>query len=168
MIRTLYPVRGCWSGMLYVSPRPRGGDWLEDEVAGWRQSGIDTVVSLLTGEEERELDIQSEADTAKKQGIRFLSCPINDREAPSAISTTFEVLHTIHRDLQEGKKVLVHCRQGIGRSGLIAASLLIRDGMEPQLAIEQVATARGIRIPETADQEEWIYQIAAKCKMNQF
>lgn len=43
-----YWVNGPWLGKLAIGPRPRGGDWLEDEVSAWRLAGIDAVLSLLT------------------------------------------------------------------------------------------------------------------------
>ena len=49
----LYWVDGPWLGKLALAARPRGGDWLEDEMANWRRAGIDTVLSLLTPEEEQ-------------------------------------------------------------------------------------------------------------------
>ena len=48
-----------WPGKLFVSSRPRGGDWLSDEIERWRQGGIQTALSLLTQEEESELGILS-------------------------------------------------------------------------------------------------------------
>ncbi len=59
-----------------------------------------------------------------------------------------------------GKKVAVHCRQGIGRSGLIAASLLVVSGMNPESAFRQVSVARGLPTRETAEQENWVLQLA--------
>lgn len=53
MVPKFYPVSGPWPGKLLLSSRPRGGDWLEDVVAAW----IDTVVSLLTDDEEQELNL---------------------------------------------------------------------------------------------------------------
>ena len=48
----LYPIPGPWRGRLAIVPRPRGGDWLEDQVRGWRALGIGVVVSLLVSQEE--------------------------------------------------------------------------------------------------------------------
>ena len=31
------------AGKLALAARPRGDDWLEDEIAGWRREGVDTV-----------------------------------------------------------------------------------------------------------------------------
>jgi protein-tyrosine phosphatase len=74
------------------------------------------------------------------------------------------MLDAVFDELQRGKSVLVHCRQGIGRSGLVAASLLVLDGEEPRAAIESVSKARGVRVPETADQEQWIYRDPSRVK----
>ena len=59
MATELHWVHGPWAGRLALAARPRGGDWLRDEILGWKRSGIDTVCSLLTKEEERDLDVES-------------------------------------------------------------------------------------------------------------
>jgi len=160
----LYPIGGSWRGKLFLSSRPRGGDWLEDEVLGWRRNGVDTVVSLLTNEEEQELDLLEEESEVRKHNLAFASYPIPDRGIPSDASSFFEFLEAIQRDLQQGRNVLVHCRQGIGRTGLVAASLLVQNGMEPVSAIQEVSEARGIQIPETPLQESWIYGVRASVR----
>lgn len=50
-------VEGPWNGTFAIAARPRGGDWLEDEMKAWRRLGVTTIVSLLTPEEERELGL---------------------------------------------------------------------------------------------------------------
>ncbi len=151
-----------WLGTLYIAPRPRGGDWLSDETARWRQSGIQTVLSLLTHEEESELDIGGEAEEVRKHGMKFISFPILDRGIPSSRTAAVEMLDEVHDELQSGKNVLVHCRQGIGRAGMVAASLLVLDGAEPEAAIKKVSNARGVPVPETRDQEQWIYGLPTR------
>lgn len=39
------------AGRLAIMARPRAGDWLEDEISGWRAQGVEIVVSLLEQEE---------------------------------------------------------------------------------------------------------------------
>lgn len=153
-----------WPGKLFVSSRPRGGDWLSDEAERWRRSGVETVVSLLTQDEEAELDIQAEAEEVAKQGMKFISFPIPDRGIPGSGTAALKMLEGVHNELQRGKNVLVHCRQGVGRAGLIAASLLVLDGKEPHAAIDEVSQARGVRVPETTDQENWIYRLPTRVK----
>ena len=50
----------------------------------------------------------------------------------------------------------VHCRQSIGRAGLIAAGVPIASGVAADRALETVTSARGVTVPETSEQREWI------------
>jgi len=59
MPTNLYWADGPWPGKLALAARPRGGDWLEDEIAAWRKAGADTVLSLLTPDEEQDLDLKN-------------------------------------------------------------------------------------------------------------
>jgi hypothetical protein len=69
-------------------PRPCGGDWLEDEIQSWRQAGVDVVVSLLTREEQTELNLADEEALCRANGIEFGSFPIVDRGVPSSSPLT--------------------------------------------------------------------------------
>ena len=161
MLKELYWIEGPWHGKLAVGPRPRGGDWLRDDIAKWKQAGIDSVLSLLTPEEESDLDLRGEAGEVRTQGVDFTSFPIPDRQIPRSEAKFSAVLGGVARDLSAGRNVLVHCRQGIGRSGLVAACLLVKKGMSPGAAIESVAVARGVSVPETEEQRDWIDHYAA-------
>ena len=44
--------------------------------------------------------------------------------------------------LRNGEDVLVHCKGGLGRAGMMAARLLVELGMEPEAAIQAVRHAR--------------------------
>ncbi len=79
MRATVFWIEGPWPGRLAIVPRPRGGDWLEDEVAAWHSAGLGVVLSALTSEENAELDIDKEADLCQAQGIEFVSLPIQDQ-----------------------------------------------------------------------------------------
>ena len=161
MATKLYWAQGPWPGKLALAARPRGGDWLEDEMAAWRRGGIDTVLSLLTPEEEQELDLKNEAREVKQEGMRFLSLPIPDRDVPRAESEVRTAVEKLDADLSSGKNVVIHCRQGIGRSGLVAACLLITKGLSSGAAVDTLTAAHGTQIPETADQRRWIERYAA-------
>ena len=80
----LHWVEGPWPGKLAVSARPRGEDWLQDEIKGWRKAGIDIVLSLLEPAEERDLGLKNEAREATSQQIQFFSFPIPDRQVPKS------------------------------------------------------------------------------------
>jgi protein-tyrosine phosphatase len=161
MSTRLYWTDGPWSGKLALAARPRGGDWLDDEIAAWRNAGVDTVVSLLTPDEELELDLKNEAREVRRAGMKFISLPIPDRQVPRAESEVRVPIENVNIDLSSGKNVVIHCRQGVGRSGLLAACLLITNGLSPGAAIDAVTVARGLPIPETDEQRHWIDQYAA-------
>jgi protein-tyrosine phosphatase len=157
----LYWAEGPWPGKLALAARPRGGDWLADEIAAWRGAGVDTILSLLTAEEEQELDLTNEAREVKKNGMRFISLPIPDRQVPRSESEVTATIEKLDADLSSGKNVVIHCRQGIGRSGLLAACLLITKGLSSGAAVESASAARGLAIPETPEQRRWIDHYAA-------
>jgi hypothetical protein len=66
-------VAGKWPGRLAVSPRPRGGDWLEDEMKYWRREGVNVVASLLMPDEVEEFNLEREQEYCQCAGISFHS-----------------------------------------------------------------------------------------------
>ena len=157
---TLHWVEASWPGKLALAARPRGGDWLAGEIESWKRSGITNVVSLLTPEEEQDLDLVEEGAEAKAQGLDFLSFPILDRQIPASGNDVVKLTDHLDRELTTGRNVVLHCRQGVGRTGLIAACLLLVKGRSAQAAVEELSAARGIPIPETPEQRSWIDRFA--------
>jgi len=146
---------GPWRGRLAIATRPRGGDWLDDEASAWRHADVDVVVSLLENEEAGLLDLLGERQAAEDHAIRFISFPISDRGVPASLPEALSLIGRITAQLNAGENVAVHCRQGIGRSGLIAAGALIAAGTSPDDAMQIVSNARGIPVPETTEQRRW-------------
>ncbi|HTW64302.1 MAG TPA: protein-tyrosine phosphatase family protein [Bryobacteraceae bacterium] len=158
----LYCIPGPWRGRLAVVARPRGGDWLDDEATGWRRVGIDVLVSLLEDDEVAQLCLLDEPGVAETNGIRFISFPIPDRGVPASLPAAVSLLTDVVAALEEGKKVAMHCRQGIGRSGLIAAGILVASGASPEAAVKTVSVARGLSVPETAQQRLWLEELPSQ------
>lgn len=156
----LYWIANSFPGGLAISARPRGGDWLEDEIEGWREQGIDVVVSLLTPSEDEELALKSEARFLKAKHIRFFSFPIEDRGVPPSSVKVEQLAAQLGSEIRQSKKVAVHCRQGIGRSSLISAAVLISAGEDVEQALRAISKARGLEVPETAEQRRWLDQFA--------
>ena len=157
----LFWIPGPWRGRLAIAARPRGGDWLEEETAGWRGAGLDVIVSLLETDEATQLELTGEGDIAKSGGLGFIGFPIPDRGVPQSKAEALSTLASILKALEEGRNVAVHCRQGVGRSGLIAVGVLVGSGVGLERAIEAVSAARGLAVPETAAQLEWLHQLPA-------
>jgi len=162
MQTTLYWIDGPWPGRLAIVPRPRGGDWLEDEVRAWRAAGLQIVVSLLTPEEAAEFDLQQQALRCRDCSVEFISFPIPDRGTPASRDAVAALVQDLEQALTAGKNVALHCRQGIGRSALLAACLLVSAGLDADAAFRRIRAARGCPVPDTMEQQEWVRAFAAQ------
>jgi protein-tyrosine phosphatase len=120
------------------------------------------VVSLLESEEAEQLDLLAEGQAAESNGIQFVSFPIPDRGLPASTPAALSLISDIAGSLEQGKNVAVHCRQSIGRAGLIAAGVLIASGVAPDRAMQTVTSARGLTVPETSEQREWIRNLPSR------
>jgi len=76
----LFWIPGPWRGRLAMATRPRGGDWLEDEAAGWRRAGLDVVVSLLENEEASQLQLFHEGDVPSQRAWTLSRFPFPTAE----------------------------------------------------------------------------------------
>jgi len=162
MKSTVYWTEGPWRGRLAIVPRPRGGDWLNDETQAWRAAGLDVIVSTLELEEAHDLDLEEEAKACKEHQLEFISFAIEDRKTPASLRDTADLVHQLEAKLTQGKNVGIHCRQGVGRSALLAACVLVSGGVEVTAALERLTKARGCAVPETAEQLEWVKRFARK------
>lgn len=156
-----YPIREFDGLSLAIMPRPRSGDWLEDEIGQWQREGLRMVVSLLEPAEIAELDLTAEPSLCATRGIDFLSFPIPDRGVPASVALFDSFLAPVVKHLREGTSVGVHCRAGIGRAGLTAACILVRAGIPYPLAFPAISRARRVKVPDTEHQERWVQQFAA-------
>jgi protein-tyrosine phosphatase len=103
-----------------------------------------------------ELDLSEEAAYCQEQSITYRSFPILDRSIPPFSAETFTILEQLNASLSEGEHVALHCRQGLGRAALMAASLLVLNGLSPDEAFDQLSKARGHTVPETEEQRAWV------------
>ena len=141
---------------LGIMARPSGHDWLADDIRRLKTAGVDIIVSALTISETEELGLEAEAACCRDEGILFLSFPIEDRSVPSSLADFNALVNRVNAHLGGGKAVAVHCRAGIGRSSLIAACLLLRNGMSADSAFRAIETSRGLPVPDTHEQRRWV------------
>jgi protein-tyrosine phosphatase len=156
MCANLYTVAFDGPGRLSTMAMPRGGEWLADDMAALRAAGGDVLVSALTPDEVEEAGLQEEAHLAGLAGLRFGSVPIADMTVPVG-EDILPALRLLARDLRDGSHVVTHCWAGIGRSSLLAASLMVLNGTAPDEAWRLISEARGRTVPETTDQRDWIF-----------
>jgi protein-tyrosine phosphatase len=141
---------------LAIVPRPRDGDWLDDEIRNMRRDGIDVLVSLLTPEEESELGLIDEAKACADSSVEFRKFPISDRQFPPSKQDFRAFIEELRALRLQGKNIGAHCRAGIGRSSLTLASLLRVEGYSADAAFDLISEARQLRVPDTPEQVEWV------------
>lgn len=88
--------------------------------------------------------------------------PVEDYAVPEDADAFVRDLDGVLDHLRAGHHVYVHCMAGHGRTGLGLASLLVRLGAPPALALSQVHEVCGG--PETSDQQEFVHGIEAEAK----
>jgi protein-tyrosine phosphatase len=86
---------------------------------------------------------------------RAIWFPIPDLHAPG-LQPGIELLTTLDSIVSDGHRVIMHCAAGIGRSGTMAAALLMWGGMDADTARELVAASRPMAGPEAGAQLEFL------------
>jgi ADP-ribosyl-[dinitrogen reductase] hydrolase len=130
---------------------------LSADLRAIRAWGAAAVVTLI---EDRELRLLSVADLgAEVQALdmAWRHLPIRDVDVPDERfeSAWTQVGAELHARLDTGARVLIHCRAGLGRTGLVAARMLVERGAEPGAAICRIRAVRPHAI-ETSAQESHV------------
>jgi protein-tyrosine phosphatase len=136
---------GCWA-------RDLGMDL--DVVSAW---GAGAVLTLVTLAELRSLRVEMLGQEVIARGIRWFHLPIEDAAVPTQQWERDWTLASpeLHRILDSEGRVLVHCKGGLGRAGVVAARLLFERGVSPDNAITRVRRMRP-RAIETRAQEDYL------------
>ena len=161
MTASTYPLARSGAGRLSTMARPSGGERLTQELAALAEGGAQVLVSLLTDEESVDLGLAGEADAARAAGLELLRMPVPDLTVPDVEETLALALALAGR-LAGGADVVVHCRAGIGRSSLLAAAVLVCEGVEVEEAWRLVEDARGVPVPDTAEQRAFLSELARR------
>lgn len=153
---TTYPITAVEPLRLAIIARPRGGDWLCDEIAGLSRDGIDVVVSMLTTQEAEELGLRDQEKECAAARVAFVNVPIPDRAVPPNRDRFLAQVDEVAALLRDGRSIGVHCRASIGRSSVLAASVLVRFGWDAGEAFKALEKARGCSVPDTPEQKKWV------------
>jgi protein-tyrosine phosphatase len=120
-----------------------------------REYGAQVLVPLLRPHEYEMLAIEDLPTRALKHGFMVREFPIPDVGVPRSITEAAVLVQEILEHVRAGRTVVVHCRGGLGRTGLIAACCLTSLGHEAEQAMAMVRDARPETI-ETQEQEEFV------------
>jgi protein-tyrosine phosphatase len=141
---------------LAMMPCPPPERPLIDTVALWKTAGISLVICLLEEKEAQNLGLCDEPAACMESGIEFVGYPIKDRGIPVSVESVHGLAAMIVSRLNGGEAVAIHCRGGIGRTGMVAGAVLMLLGYSAADSIRALTRARGVNVPQTRAQEEWM------------
>ncbi|GAA3438300.1 protein-tyrosine phosphatase family protein [Kutzneria kofuensis] len=146
----IYTVDLPGPGRLSTMAKPRLGD-----LPTLRAAGVDILVCALTDEDFADAGLTDEPKAAVAAGLEFVHLPIPDWTVPDR-DQILPVLRDLAARLDAGAGIVTHCWAGIGRSSLLAASIMVLRGLEPDDAWARITKARGYPVPDTEQQREWV------------
>ena len=144
------------SAKIGIMARPRGDDWLEDEINHLKNNEVGVLVSLLERDEIYDLKLDNEEHICTTKNITYINFPIPDRDIPKQNGDTDKLIGILTQKIDEGQSVVIHCRMGIGRSSIIAASVLLKYKHKAKNVIENISLVRGLKVPDTDKQLSWL------------
>lgn len=143
------------NGGLALAPCPgSGGNPLKVDLAALRDWGATRLISLTPMAELARLGAGHLHDEAKALGLTVHGVPVADFDVPAgdALAAWSRASPLVHRALERGERVAIHCRAGLGRSGMLAALILTERGLPPDVTIARVRAARPGAIETDAQQ----------------
>jgi protein-tyrosine phosphatase len=133
---------------------------LDMDIATIMEWGASTVVTLVESRELNWLRVQNLPNVIQEAGLDWIHLPIQDGMAPNAEfdKNWRKVGPRLLAQLDTGENILLHCVAGYGRTGTIAAKILIASGLNAQNAIERVRKTRPGTI-ENRIQEDYLFAV---------
>ena len=109
--------------------------------------GIGAIVDL------REEDCDDEA-LLSRHGIAFLHLPTPDLH-PATVERLESGVEFVRGQVDQGRRVLIHCQHGIGRSALLALCVLVDQGQAPLDALRLAKDRRELVSPSERQYDGW-------------
>ena len=117
-------------GMLAGTPQPGVVAPIDHDLILLDRVGITHLITLT----ETDMD----QDALRRHHLKNTHLPIFDRKAPST-SQMHMLLVRMQRLMDAGEVLAVHCKAGLGRTGLVLAAWMVRDGgLSAEAAIERL------------------------------
>ncbi len=143
-----------------IDPFAMSGPWARDldaDLGAIQAWGAAALVTLVEQHELVHLGVGGLGQRVQARGLDWYHLPIRDVSIPTPdFETQWRITgQALRACLLGGQSLVVHCRGGLGRTGLIAARLLIELGESPQAALLRVRAARPGAV-ETREQEMYV------------
>ncbi len=117
------------------------------------------LVNLLDAAEQEALQLSHLEAMAAALGLQVVAFPIRDGSVPESVEALVSIVDRILGAAYASQTVVIHCREGRGRAGLVAACCLTALGREAGEALAATRSARAGAV-ETAEQAEFVCRFA--------
>jgi Cyclin-dependent kinase inhibitor 3 (CDKN3) len=158
IIDVVATVGGGSIGMFQCPGRGGGTRDIHVDIATLDAWGPDVIISLIEAREFAHLGVPNFASIMSRHWTTWYQVPIPDMQPPSpqSLAAWSQAAPVVFAALRGGGRVGLHCAAGLGRTGMIAAKLLVGLGQTPDRAIATVRAARPGTI-ETRAQEVFVH-----------
>jgi hypothetical protein len=147
-------------GSLLAGEHPHDGDdyFTAQRLQRLLDAGIDSFLDLTEAGERPDYERLLPSD------VQVLRCAIHDTSVPSDIAQMRTIQAHLHTALAQGRRVYVHCRAGIGRTGTVIGCYLAEQGQGGQEALttlnrlwrQSARSAGWPEVPQTQEQAQFI------------
>ena len=160
------PSTGCLGLTICPGKKDAGSNWDRDlytDLQVIHDWGATTVVTLIEDHEFQMLEVDDFEAEVRAFGMEWLHLPILDVSVPDHhFEQSWRAAgDSVHHRLDAGERILIHCRGGLGRTGLVAGLILVERGILPEEAIRQIRAVRRHAI-ETSEQKDYVIHSAKR------
>ncbi|GAX79898.1 hypothetical protein CEUSTIGMA_g7338.t1 [Chlamydomonas eustigma] len=122
----------------------------------------DCIVCLLNDSELRSYNLREYSSAVQRHGKEYVQFPIIECAPPENLLEAGSLIQMMVQQLMNGRNLVMHCRGGVGRAGMMAACLLLYLNLEmsPLEAIRKVRSLRCKAAVETRRQEDFVAEYA--------
>lgn len=132
-------------GTLLLTPCPgTQGVELCESLSQLKAGGATAVITLMTTAELSEEGFQDFSSAVKAVGLDWYHLPVPDFGVPGAdFEQAWDACRLeLQQRLQSGDTLALHCKGGSGRTGMVAAKLMLAAGFDPEDAITAIQALR--------------------------
>ncbi|MEZ9014744.1 cyclin-dependent kinase inhibitor 3 family protein [Vibrio splendidus] len=132
-------------GALILTPCPGTKEaTLDASLAQLKEQGVEAIVTALDDHELASKDVAALGEKTRALGMQWFQIEIEDDCAPGAdFAAKWQAASpALHQVVDNGGKVAMHCMGGSGRTGLLAAHLMLEKNWDMSKIVQEVQALR--------------------------
>lgn len=150
----LFKIHHINKAELYIASKPNTAFGLENEIKTLGSNKENVVLcSLLTKKEIVKYNLDLEKKICELNKIAFTHLEITDESIPGYVEFKNLILILLKKS-KTNEHIIIHCKHGIGRSGMVAVAMLLHHGYNLKDACQLATKARGYDVPQSKSQRK--------------